>query len=316
MEKRTIDLSTYDAGTPKEKHNVYDITTFPRQDIPESEKTPDWYIKNVRYISSFYNRPYVPVVTAYTTYFNTSGDRGRGNGDSNNTGRNQIYPVNEMLENIQYYQGRQPNDRYNWMVQNVTTTNLQAGWVKGRKITQLVDYAKGAVRAMVTNASFSVRTMSPNAVSARSEFLDKILLKIEMEEAFNALSADTGVAYAPANGMNFENPQEAQEFVEPGDGTMGGFKDANAELATDMANGIWTENNWTEKAMSAFNYVETCGVCGIEHYAEGGRLYQDVIPPYQLIMDLRNDDDYNRKARFVGGLQCQHVQYIQRYAGI
>lgn len=284
----------WDAGSPQEDANRYDVRALPPQDIPEKDKTPTWWIRNARYIASYYNRPYIPSANAYQTYLQ-SGPTSQIAGDgSNDQSQRYVYPVTEMLNNIQYYHGRQPNVRYNYIVKDVTTSNLQTSWVKGRKIAQLIDSFEGSIRSLVSNANFSVRTMSPKAYSERAAFLDNVVLQLDNQDFFNEMEK-LGISYSPANGAKFASESEAVDFL-----NNGGFKDYTGDLATDIANGIWTENHWLSKSMQAFNYLQTCGVCGIEHYVENGRLYHDVIPSYQLILDLRKDEDYNRDARFVG----------------
>lgn len=294
MEKENV---VYEIGLKASdyKKEQYDISSAPDQEILEKDKTPEWFARNVRFISTFYNRPYVPTslggnTPSSTTPYNYGAD---------------VYPVNEMINNVLYYQGRQPNLRYNHLVQDVTTTNLQVGWVKGQKVAQLIDYGRGAVRGRVNNAAFSVRTMSKDAVSSRMELLDKLKLKIDMA----GLLPDpeiTGVEFNPAEGADVKNYEQAEEFINQG------AKDYNAELATDIATGIWVSNNWTNKSMEAFTNVQITGCCGIEHYVENGRQYQEVHPSYNLILDLRHDEEYNRKARFVGVIRLLTPEEIFR----
>lgn len=295
MEQKNV---VYEIGSSDKDYSKdqYDFNVAPYQDIPEKDKTAQWYARNVRYISTFYNRPYLP------SSFNAPQT------PSTATSANyisQVYPVNEMINNIMYYQGKQPNLRYNHLVQDVTTTNLQSGWVKGQKVAQLIDYAKGSVRGRVNNAAFSVRTMSKDAISARETLLEKLKLKIDLKGMMPP-SSETGIEFNPANGANVESYDQAEEFVNQN------ARDYNAELATDIATNIWVSNAWTNKAMDAFTNVELTGCCGIEHYVENGRQYQEVHPSYNLILDLRHDEEFNRKARFVGVIRLLTPEEIFR----
>lgn len=267
------------------------IAALPDQEIAESLKTPDWYIENVKYICSWYNVPFQNILAplAYDDVDATSTIN---------------RPINQMIKYIQYYLGKQPNLDYNHLTQNVTESNLQAVWIKGNDISELVKFMKGNILDRITSINISARPMSEDAVSKREDLYKKLSMKVDLKPVFDRL-AQAGMEYAPANGQEFEDEDSIKKWIEEAS-----FKDVGAEIATDISKNFWYTNFCASKFIQAFNYCTIAGVAAMEHYVDNGKNYMKVRKPYQLILDTRIDEDYNRDAMFVGTIDCMTPQEI------
>ncbi|HEX9740243.1 MAG TPA: hypothetical protein VGA29_05670, partial [Ignavibacteriaceae bacterium] len=270
------------------------IAALPDQEVPETEKTPEWYVTNVQYICSFYNVPYQNVLAPVG--YDEAGVMSA------------VSPVSQMIRYMQYYLGKQPNLDYNHLTENVTENNLQASWIKGQDISELIKFMKGNILDRINNIEISARPMSEDATSEREDMLKKLTMKHELKEVFEQMKG-AGLDYAPANGKEFENQDDIRKWVDEG-----GFKDVGAEYATDIANNFWFSNFCASKFIQAFNHATIAGVAAMEHYVDNGKNYMKVRMPYQLILDTRVDDDYNREAMFIGSIDCMTpIQLFSKY---
>jgi hypothetical protein len=268
----------------------------PRQDIPEKEKDSKWYFKNIQYILSFYNQPVgiLNFPSGGAVNSNTTGTVGAGQrGASDMPIADRDYPVQFMVRMMQYYLGKQPNMNYAWLTNDVTTSNMQSQWIKGQEVSEFVNFFKGSIMARISNAYFTAKPMSQEAVSERENVFNSIMLKLDLKPVFDQL-AEMGMNYQPANGQDFEMPEQVEKWMETG------FKEFGAEMAGDIANGIWFTNNWVSKTLQAFMHVTITSLCAMEHYVENGRSMQRIRMPYQLIIDNRVDDDYGKYDEFIG----------------
>lgn len=268
----------------------------PNQLIAEKDKTSNWYFQNLIYILSFYNQPAGSI--NFPSAFGADGQVG-GNGNSRGAGdlqlNSRIYPVQFMIRMMQYYLGRQENLNYNWLVQDVQQSNLQANWIKGNDVSEFVNYFRGLILNRISNAEFTAKPLSKDAVSRKTDLLDQLMMKWDQRHLFEQLKA-MGIDFNPANTPEFEAPEEIEKWVNTN------YKEYAAIVGTDMANGLWFSNHWLHKMAQAFMHVTITGICGMEHYVENGRNLQKIRMPYQLIWDNRIDDDYGRYDQFVGAV--------------
>lgn len=263
-----------------ENNRNYTVSS-PVLDLTEAEKTPQWYLDNLRYQLSFYNTLFknINYGPAYDSEYG-----------------NQTYytqPVNNMMRNMLYYLGKQPNLDYNFLTGNVGQPNLQAVWIKGQKIPQLIDYLLGSMRTRMANAKWSANPLSDRAKSQRSELIEKMKLKFLLKEEFSRLK-QIGIEFNPANEEDFDAPEQIDAWVDQN------YKDILAEIIPTIADGIWNDDQWIYKMPQAFKNCLIMGPCGIEHKVDKGRPYVRVPMPYQMIIDTRKDDDFNSYGRFAG----------------
>lgn len=261
----------------------------PPQNIPESEKDSLWFWNNIQYIATFYNRP-VGILSYPNAVGNNAGGGSRDASDNYATDRE--YPVQFMIRMMQYYLGKQPNMNYAWLTSDVASTNMQAQWIKGQEVSEFVNFFKGSIMQRISNAVFTARPLSKDAASAWEDMYNKLMLKYDLQPYF-AQMAKLGAEYNPANAGQFQMPEEVEKWMDTN------FVEFGAEMAGDIANGIWFTNHWTSKTLQAFMHVVITSLCGMEHFVENGRTQQRIRMPYQLIIDNRKDDDYGRYDEFI-----------------
>lgn len=260
--------------------------TIPNQVLTEADKFKDkglWFAQNLRYVASFYNRPLSNV--PYPKQFEDN--PGRTN-ESLNT------PVMNMYKDMLYYLGKQPNLNYAHLTKNVDNSNLQVTWRKGQEIPPLIDHMKGNANTLLQNMKFSCVPMSEDAFSERTQMYNNLMATLTIKDELNRL-AKLGVTFNPVDGFSPETQEEIDKWI-----ASGAYKIKGSEYATAMADNIWQSGFCESKFLQAYTYAIVCGLGGIERCINNGRLEHTVIMPYQLIPDIRIDDDYNRHARFVG----------------
>jgi hypothetical protein len=86
-----------------------------RQDIPEVDKTPQFYYRNAMYYLTFFNNP-----TGSIRFDSVEKNFGSG-GTIQDSER--LYPANHMIRMILYYLGKQPNLDYAFITQNIQEAN-------------------------------------------------------------------------------------------------------------------------------------------------------------------------------------------------
>lgn len=264
--------------------------SYPDQDIPESEKTPDWYVNNIRYIASFYNVAFENVLAPAGA--NTSGMPAA----ANNMGFRDL-PVNRMLRYMQYYQGRQDNLDYNhWTTQNVDQPNLQAVWIKGQDIAELLNFMKGNMLERVANIQITAKALSEEAASKRQDYYTKLIMKFRFRDIFAEMSQQ-GVEFNVGPQEEFTSEEQIDQHMDKN------FRQYGVDVAIAMARHFWYSNHCMHKFLSLFMNVCITGVAATQHYVQNGKNYMRPIPSYQAILDTRVDDEYNRSAMFRGILE-------------
>ena len=271
-------------------------TTPPNQYVPEEEKTPDWYFKNLNYILGFYNQPQQSI-DIYGTQTTVSGNSPSRDLDMRN------YPVQYMLRMMSYYLGEQPNMTYNHLTKDIATTNFQAQWIKGQDVSEFVNYFKGLIMERISNLKFSAIPMSKEATSKREDFYNALMLKFDLKHIFEQMAAK-GTTFSPEGSANFEMPEDIAKFMDTN------FKEFGAIVNTQLANGLWFNDDWSTKALQCFMYCVITSMCAMEHYVSNGRTHCKVRLPYQLIIDNRFDHDYGKEDQFIGVIEPMTPEQI------
>jgi hypothetical protein len=275
--KRVFELPLPDSQT-----SGMSYISLPDQNVPESKKTPQWFADNLNYIISFYNTPVRNVLVPEQVA-----------DEANIQFPNSQSPVQKMLRFMLYYLGKQPNLNFNHLTQNVTGSNLQATWIKGQRITQLIDFMKGKMTEALGNMEFGARPLSEKASSERTDVFNKLMFKYDMKDFFSYLQTQ-GITYKPEGDQDFHFPEQIDQWMDTG------YKPYGAELMVDTAKEIWEQNYCYYLFLQSFLHVSITSLTGIEHYVDNGKHCMSLCMPYQLITDTRVDDDYGRKSRFVG----------------
>jgi len=272
------------------------MVRYPDQDIPESEKDAQWYLNNIRYISSFYN-------VAFESVLAPQGTNVAGPAIQTNLLNARDLPVNRMLRYMTYYQGRQENIDYNdWAA--LTTDgesesgsaegNYQPHWIKGQDIAELINFMKGNILERISNLQITAKALSEEAASEMQNLRSQLMLKHKYKDVFNELKVGMGIEYNVGPKEGFENEGQIDDFMEKN------FKQQGVEVATAMAKNFWYQNFCLHKFLNLFTMTCITGVAATHHYIQNGKQYMKTVPSWQMILDTRHDDDYNRDAQFVG----------------
>lgn len=268
---------------------------------PESERTPQYYVDNVKWACSFYD-----------TWYNSTlvGNSGAvslgygGNGSNNVSGSSSNLPaetpVQHMLRMMTYYNGWQPNLDYNHLNKDITTTNLMPNWIRSQKVFTVVNVMKDVMAQMLANVDFDAENLTSETMSTKQELIAKLTIQSEMQDHIGRLS-QMGLTINSAGGKQFNMPEAIQEYVN-------GLKDKEIDILVKISRGIWMGQDWEKKALHAYVHSRLTGRCGIEHEVISGRYKSTLRMPYELIVDNRIDDDYNAKAIFVGTVKWYSPQ--------
>lgn len=290
-----MDKSSVHRIEPDEQGRVYNQ---PDPAAPESKRDAKWYVDNIKYCCSFYDQWYTTVTTGNfgtsanlsTQGSNTSAPSGMQFGVPFET------PVRQMIRMMSYYNGYQPNLDYNHLTKNVTTTNLMPSWIRSQKIYSIINVMKDVVSQMISNIDFDMENLNDDAQSEKKAMLDKLMIQYELRDQLQALAAQ-GATIDSSGGRNFEMAEDIKYWMEEG------YKDQEADNLIRIARHLWLTYGLEEKYLQAFIHAITAGRCGIEHTVVNGKQKFNLWMPYELIVDVRKDDEFNRRAQFVGTIK-------------
>jgi hypothetical protein len=266
----------------------------PDQRILEAKRTPQWYADNVRYISRFYN---IPLNNSFIQEY-------QGQDSSKKVDVFEDNPVQYMLRMMLYYLGRQPNLDYNHLSGTTSTGNIMPNWIKGQNVHNLISFLRDRINDLLRAAKFSVTSMSEVSISERKQLMEILMVQMEMQGQFAQIEQEFGIRMDLANGKKFEFKEDIDYWMQ------NGYIDLDAEIEAALAENFWVSNHGHSKFMQAFLHTAVTGLCGTHHYVSNGMHCMDIVMPHQIIPDRRIDDDYNRKARFVGIIKPYTVDEI------
>lgn len=258
--------------------------TPPDLNIPEKNMTPDWYRDCIRSFSLAYNRKLNIL-----------------NEEENSA------LVNRVIEYYKYYLGRQSNVNYNHVTQDETGNTLQGVFIKGQKISQLIDYMNGVFQGSVRNLEVDAECVSKDAYDAKADKLNTALFEFDIKPLLESM-AKLGVTMTPSMSEEFDTKEDIYKHFEID------FKEQGELDCIDTANDIMFRNRFAELFPKVGMTCFITGICAVHPYVMNGKTYQELIPTYNLIWDNSKDDDYNRKAQFGGFKNRLPVsEVIQKY---
>lgn len=261
---------------------IYDAPDF---FVSEKDKGPDWYKRATRYFSTFYNRPY----NMYS----------QDNADENTS------PVERGIRYSLYYLGKQRNIDYNHVTKDISGNNLQAVWIKGKKVRQLVSHLVGNLINQLGNKELTVRTLSKDAVSKKTRMYEDLMFKYDNQsKLFFEQLGELGTQYNPAGSRDFESIEDVERFME------NDYKENTEEVAVDIAKDIEEKNDAETMYIQAFLEYAASNYTAIYTYVENGTIKQKKIPFYNLIWDQDNADPFCRNSRFKGFIERLTPQEI------
>lgn len=262
--------------------------TQPDQDVLESEKNDDWYIQNIRYYSTFYNRP-------FSRFYDTT--------ESVKT----FSQVEDILANNAYYLARQRNLSYNYLSGGLG--NMQANWRNGQKIAALVNSMTGTMTKVLESLNPTTKSISKRARNERTKLLEDLSMKVDASEMLDQL-AQMGVEFNPVNkNIQIADKEEAERFANYT------YKDFADMIGVDICDRLVAENYLRQKFGKSFKQVVIGGITGVHNYVLNGKVNQDIILAQEIIWDNSVEDDFNRGATFKGFIKNYTPQEIRKKWG-
>jgi len=265
----------------------------PPQDIPESEKTKEWWMSNIRYFTTFYDRPY-PIWNKDDYIENLS-------------------PVQRGIQYALYNIGKQRNINYNHITTDTDGNTLQAMWIKAKKVKNLMDRMAGILIKQFENKDISARSLSERAVTEKMNMWQDTMLQYDSQalKIFDEL-AEMGIQYNPPLGKKFDTKEQAEQWL------TYSFKDDLEVAATEIGKYVEYSNDSDTLYIEAFKQdYAPANFMGVYNYVENGRIKQKKIPFYNLIWDITSDDPFVRDGRFCGFIERLTVPEIfKRYPNL
>ena len=257
----------------------------------------NFYAQCLRYIASYYNRPSDLYIT----------QRSQGISDSL-AGYMQNGPVAEIIKNFLYFQGDQPNDSFSYLTQDPFNSVVSGSaifgaggeaiiptpWLKGNKIYTLLTHLFGTFSDRLSAAALSVTNESFEAVSKHEAEMLKVFILRELKRTglINDL-AEMGVEYNPFPAMEDADFDQLEDYI----------KQRPQEVeALRLLRSIEFHCDTKRLVLQSLMFTLIGRYAGIEINEDGydGRILQNVIPPYRLIMDNNTHDDFGSNHRFRG----------------
>jgi hypothetical protein len=257
------------------------LTTRPDFDVPEDKKTPEWWSQNVRWYSSYYNRP--PQIWNAGNYIEN------------------LTPVEKGLMYSLYYLGKQQNIDYKHITVDPSGNTMQAVWTKSKKVNNLINRLASQYDEQLNAKEISAKTFSKRAVSKKmKQWEDEMLAYDNKGKKFLEELAAAGVEYNPPYKDKFTSQDEVNKYFNYD------WKDDLEEVAVLLGKHVDDSNDVDTRLIQSFiNDFCPGNIMGTYSYVENGRICEARIPFYNAIYDPISEDPFMRDQRFAG--------FIKRY---
>ena len=253
--------------------------TPPDEYVLESQKTPQWFAAYARWaVNTFYNAKRLPFY----------------NGEVLQKGVAQ-----EAIENWSYVFGAQQNTNFAYMQKDFQGNSIPAVWISGGKIGELYNHLKGRIIEDISNIEISAQNLSRDAASKRSEMIEKLRMKVRLQNLGLARD-ESGVQYNPGAsiGVDVNSMEDVEEFATK-------WQDEYSIICEKMARNILNYDYLQNKYISVAQDQIVGGLSGMLTQVINGRVVNEHIPTHKLIWDNRIDDDFNSEAWVCGVLENQ-----------
>lgn len=240
-------------------------------DVPEHEKTEDWYLKNVRYFTTFYNLPLFPYPNSETA----------------------LTPVDEMNRCFLYYYGQQGAARNFPVIQDTILMDLQS---RNNQIFQLVNSLHGKMSEFMAKFNISTELLSADAKTKRDLVKRLLIYKVDNKDFMDTM-AQLGISFNPIpESIVLSSREDVEEYMEVS------YREEGAEVAENLAKAIIKINDYATLKTQQFLDVVIAGLTGCDRYIENGILKERICAPQSLILDFRSKTGncYNDNAWFRG----------------
>lgn len=240
-------------------------------DVPEHEKTEDWYLDAVRYFTTFYNLPLFPYPNSETA----------------------LTPVDEMNRCFLYYYGQQGAARNFPVIQDTILMDLQS---RNNQIFQLVNSLHGKMSEFMAKFNISTELLSADAKTRRDLIKRLLIYKVENKDFMDTM-AQLGVSFNPIpESIVLASREDVEEYMDVS------YREEGAEVAENLAKAIIKINDYATLKTQQFLDVIVAGLTGCDRYIENGILNEKICAPQSLILDFRSKTGncYNDNAWFRG----------------
>ena len=273
---------------------VYDRpdSYFDKKEIEEKYGSlENWYAQNVRFIAAHFN-------------ISSNVDEVRREGKRSTKRWAEMTPVDQIVNNYRYFMGTQENFNFAYLTEDEKGGELPAPYVKGEQVYEMIEYMRGGIRKIINSTKISIESLEPSKINKKMEKVQMIKIKKELSSFFDSAMQQYGMGFFPEGIGQDIDLDEAIENV------MKSPIDEMEQYGLDLINDIVNRNRIKDTMMKAFTDAAIGRYCGIHVDEMNGRPYTEVIPPYNLILDMSHDSDYNEKAEFVGWVNFMSPEEI------
>lgn len=240
-------------------------------DVPEHEKTDDWYLKIGRYFATFYNLPIFPYPNKETA----------------------LTPVDEMNRCFLYYYGQQGAARNFPVIQDTILMELQS---RNNQIFQLVNSLHGKMSEFMAKFNISTELLSADAKTRRDIFKQMLIFTVDNKDFLEKIK-ELGVTFNPLpENIILSSREDVEEYMDVS------YREEGAEVAENLARAIIKINDYATLKTQQFLDVVISGLTGCDRYIQNGILKEKICAPQSLILDFRSKSNnaYNDDAWFRG----------------
>ena len=240
-------------------------------DVPEHEKTDDWYLKVARYFTTFYNLPIFPYPNKETA----------------------LTPVDEMNRCFLYYYGQQGAARNFPVIQDTILMELQS---RNNQIFQLVNSLHGKMSEFMAKFNISTELLSADAKTRRDIFKQMLIFTVDNKDFLEKIK-ELGITFNPLpENIVLSSREDVEEYMDVS------YREEGAEVAENLARAIIKINDYATLKTQQFLDVVISGLTGCDRYIENGILKEKICAPQSLILDFRSKSNnaYNDDAWFRG----------------
>ena len=240
-------------------------------DVPEHDKTDDWYLKVARYFTTFYNLPIFPYPNKETA----------------------LTPVDEMNRCFLYYYGQQGAARNFPVIQDTILMELQS---RNNQIFQLVNSLHGKMSEFMAKFNISTELLSADAKTRRDIFKQMLIFTVDNKDFLEKIK-ELGITFNPLpENIVLSSREDVEEYMDVS------YREEGAEVAENLARAIIKINDYATLKTQQFLDVVISGLTGCDRYIENGILKEKICAPQSLILDFRSKSNnaYNDDAWFRG----------------
>lgn len=260
----------------------------------EGEWTDDYIIQNLRWIAFQYN----------TEIINPNFSLGGANTDSNSKLNTRF--VTQYLGFLRYYFGWQYNTDYEWANQDDMGEQTRVPMWRGNDMTKMLNYCTGVMRAMFMPLPKIIKAVgiSENVISKRKLEIDLLKRIVDNKNALEYGRLMTGIDIVKGvDDLDITDKMQVEKFEK-------GFQHSMETSYKQIAKDFLYRNNYLTNFIKAGQYSFIGGRCVFDIYEKNGKVYFEVVPPEEAIVDMSRDDDQHLNDSFGGRVKYMSIPEI------